>query len=191
MARVYAPKRGEQRETPQIQRFCELLRGARPQQNLPMRKRMNRGVTLMELCFGLALVAVVAGLAAPGFRSSLRAAAVRAGTYELLTGLHQTRATSIVESQPGTLCPSDADGNCLPSATPAGFWRASLDVHPLPAGIVVRASRSPLRFWPDALSASTGTLTICDVRGLAPPRAIVISQTGRARVASAVESACR
>jgi type IV fimbrial biogenesis protein FimT len=156
-----------------------------------MRKRMNRGVTLLELCFGLGLVAVVAGLAAPGFRSSLRAAAVRAGTYELLTGLHQTRANSIVESQPGTLCPSDADGNCLPSATAAAFWRASLDVHPLPAGIVVRASRSPLRFWPDALSASTGTLTICDLRGLAPPRAIVISQTGRARVASAMESACR
>jgi Tfp pilus assembly protein FimT len=156
-----------------------------------MRKRLNRGMTLLELSFGLGLVALVAGLAAPSFRSSLRAAAVRAGTYELLTGLHQTRANSIVESQPAMLCPSDADGNCLPSATPAEFWRASLDVHPLPAGIVVRASRSPLRFWPDALSASTGTLTICDVRGTALPRAIVISQTGRARVASGVESACR
>jgi type IV fimbrial biogenesis protein FimT len=155
-----------------------------------MRKRMNRGVTLLELCFGLALLAVVAGLAAPGFRSSLRAAALRAGTYELLTGLHQTRANSIVDSQPGTLCPSDADGNCLPSATSAGFWRGTLDVHPLPAGIVVLASRSPLRFWPDALSASTGTLTICDLRGLAPPRAIVVSQTGRARLASAAEGAC-
>jgi type IV fimbrial biogenesis protein FimT len=152
---------------------------------------MNRGVTLIELCFGLGLVAVVASLAAPSFRSSLRAAAVRAGTYELLTGLHQARANSILESRPGTFCPSDADGNCLPSATPATFWRASLDVHPLPAGIVVRASRSPLRFWPDALSASPGTLTICDARGLAPPRAIVISQTGRARVASAAASACR
>ena len=48
MAQVYAPKRCQQRETPQIQRFCELLRGARPQQNLVMRKRMNRGVTLLE-----------------------------------------------------------------------------------------------------------------------------------------------
>lgn len=156
-----------------------------------MRNRKCRGVTLIELCFGMVLLAVVAGLAAPGFRSSVRAAAVRAGTYELLTGLHQTRASSIVESLPGMLCPSDADGNCLPATTPAAFWRASLDVHALPAGIVVRSSRSPLRFWPDALSASTGTLTICDLRGLAAPRAIVISQTGRARVASAVESACR
>ena len=55
--------------------------------------------------------------------------------------------------------------------------------HVLPAGVVLRASRTPLRFWPDSLAASTGTLTICDERGIAPPRAIVVSQGGRARFA--------
>jgi type IV fimbrial biogenesis protein FimT len=155
-----------------------------------MHNRMNRGVTLIELCFGMAIVALLAGLAAPGFRSTLRVAAVRTGTFELLVGLQQTRGNSIVESRPEMLCPSDAAGNCLPAAEASAYWSASLETRALPDGVVVRASRSPLRFWPDSLSASTGTLTICDLRGIAPPRAIVLSQTGRARLAEAEASAC-
>ena len=50
--------------------------------------------------------------------------------------------------------------------------------------MVVRSSRSPLWFSPDALGASTGTLTICDEQGVAPPRAIVLSLSGRARLES-------
>jgi hypothetical protein len=63
-------------------------------------------------------------------------------------------------------------------------------LHELPSGVVVRASRAPLRFWPDALTASTGTLTICDVQRVAPPRAIVVSLSGRARLSPAAVSAC-
>lgn len=159
-----------------------------------------RGITLIELCFGLAIVAMLAGMAAPGFHSSLRAAAVRSATFELLAGLQQTRGNAILESRPANLCPSDAAGNCLSAYTPSSYWRASVETdtdrpppvsHALPAGVVVRASRSPLRFWPDALRASTGTLTICDSHGIAPPRAIVLSLSGRARLTTAASSACR
>ncbi len=55
------------------------------------------GVTLIEMVFGLAIVAILAGLATPGFHQSLRASAVRAATYELLAGLQQARGSSIVE----------------------------------------------------------------------------------------------
>jgi len=163
-------------------------------------KNRCRGVTLIELCFGLAIVAVIAGMAAPGFRSSLRAAAVRSATFDLLAGLQQTRGNSILEARSLDLCPSDAHGNCLAPHTPSPYWRASLetDARPspasnrvLPAGVVVRSSRSPLRFSPDALGASTGTLTICDEYGVAPPRAIVLSLSGRARLATASPEQCR
>src|SRR5436189_5113960 len=68
------------------------------QHNLPMRN--VAGVTLIELLFGLAIVAILAGMAVPGFQQTLRAAAVRAATYELLAGVQQTRGGSIVESRP-------------------------------------------------------------------------------------------
>ena len=158
--------------------------------------RASRGITLVELCFGLAILALVAGLAAPGFRATLRASAMRAATFELLAGLQQVRAHSILESRPGSLCPGD-DTGCLPASLPASAWRAFLDddpespvLHPLPRGVQLRATRSPIRFWPDAHAASAGTLTICDTQGIAAPRAIVVSALGRARVAEAPRDAC-
>ena len=162
-------------------------------------KNHCRGVTLIELLVGVAIVAIVAGMAAPGFRISLRASAVRSATFDLLAGLQQTRGNAILESRPLELCPSDEAGNCLAAGVVTPYWRTtSADgahsaraSQELPAGVVVRATRSPLRFSPDALGASTGTLTICDEQGVAPPRAIVLSLSGRARMAAAPADACR
>jgi type IV fimbrial biogenesis protein FimT len=162
--------------------------------------RAHRGVTLIELLFALGLLALLAGLAAPGFQSSLRAAAMRSATFGLLAGLQQARAHSILESRAGLLCPTDPAGQCLAPAMTGTAWRSFLEQgsarqelagQELPPGMTLRASRSPLRFWPSSHAASTGTLTICVTRGLAAPRAIVISQTGRARLGEAAAGACR
>lgn len=159
------------------------------------RNRRQAGVTLVELCFGLAIVAVLAGMAAPGFQSSLRAAAVRSATFDLLAGLQQARGSAILESRTVQLCPGDAAGRCVAAGVRASYWQVALPdashaSYELPPGIVVRASRSPLWFSPDALGASTGTLTICDERRVAPARAIVLSLSGRARLESAQAGAC-
>jgi type IV fimbrial biogenesis protein FimT len=169
--------------------------------NVSMRTRKgSRGVTLIELLFGLAVVAILAGTAAPGMRSTLRAAAVRSATFELLAGLQQARANAIVEAHPGLLCPIDAAGRCAAAGVPSPGWRAFVEwngvtrplaEHTLPDGVQLRATRSPIRFSPTALSASTSTLTICDARGVATPRAIVINQNGRARLDTQTDATCR
>jgi Tfp pilus assembly protein FimT len=157
------------------------------------------GVTLIELLFCLGLLALLAGLAAPGFRAGLRAAAVRSASVELLAGLQQARAHSILQSRPGLLCPVDSAGACLAPGADAAGWRSFLEAganrealasRELPRGVVLRATRSPIRFWPNTFAASTGTLTICDSQRLAPARAIVISQAGRARLSPGAEDAC-
>ncbi len=157
------------------------------------------GVTLIELLFSLGLLALVAGLAAPGFRSGFRAAAVRSATFELAVGLQQIRANSIVEARNGLLCATDSGGRCLAAGAEAAGWRAFLEDgasrrevggQNLPLGVTLRATRSPIRFWPSSYAASAGTLTICDGQGVAAPRAIVISATGRARLAMAGTGAC-
>jgi len=160
----------------------------------------TRGFTLLELCVGMALVAVLAAMAAPSFRTSLRSAAVRTATFELMGGLQRTRGLAVVESRPGVLCLADAGGACLSPGDPAVAWRIFLDTggggrgiatRALPAGVTVRGSRARVRFSPRALAASAATLTICDTQGVAAPRAIVISQNARARLATASEADCR
>jgi Tfp pilus assembly protein FimT len=153
---------------------------------------------LIELCFGLAIVAILAGLGAPGLRAALRTAAIRSTTLELLGGLQQARTRAIIESRPGVFCLSESAGACIDG--PARAWsaflegrgdRAPLGGGSLPGGIELRATRPRLTFWPDSLGASTGTLTICDTSGAARPRAIVLSQNGRVRVADANPEACQ
>jgi type IV fimbrial biogenesis protein FimT len=185
-----------------MQRFCEVPARLRRNRMNAMHtlsfstgNRRQAGITLVELCFGLAIVAVLAGLAAPGFQSSLRAAAVRSATFDLLAGLQQTRGSAILESRALHLCASDGAGRCVAAGVPASHWQVVLPDaghagYELPPGIVVRASRSPLWFSPDALGATTGTLTICDERKVAPPRAIVLSVSGRARLESPQAGAC-
>jgi Tfp pilus assembly protein FimT len=157
------------------------------------------GLTLLELCFALALLAVLAALTAPGLRASLRTAAVRSAALELMAGLHRLRAHSILEGRPGSWCLSGGNGVCLPASATAPAWEAYLDSPSLretvgggelPRDVVIRANRSPLRFWPHARAASTGTLTICDTQAVAAPRAIVISQSGRARMTNVPADAC-
>jgi len=161
--------------------------------------RASRGLTLFELLFCLGLLALLAGLAAPGFEVGLRTAAVRAASFEVALGVQQTRANSIMESRPGLLCPTDSAGNCLAAGARAAGWRsfledgavrADLAEQVLPRGVTLRSTRSPIRFWPASYAASAGTLTICDDRGVAPPRAIVISANGRARLDVAAPEAC-
>jgi type IV fimbrial biogenesis protein FimT len=161
--------------------------------------RTYMGVTLIELLFSIGLVALLAGLAAPGFRSGLRASAVRSATFELAVGLQHIRAYSITDARPGLLCPSDSAGNCLSSGSDATGWRVFLEEgstrrelggQSLPSGVFLRATRSPIRFWPSSYAASAGTLTICDAQRVAPPRAIVVSAGGRARLEMASREAC-
>lgn len=160
----------------------------------------SRGVTLVELCFAIAVVAVLAGLAIPGMRTALRNAEMRSAALELLTGLQQTRASSITQARPGVLCLVDAGGNCLAKGTTATAWAAFLEGRagrtplaggPLPRGLELRASRVKLSFWPDSLASTTSTLTICDRSGFARPRALVVSQNGRVRLTEGAAGACR
>ena len=155
---------------------------------------------MIELCFSVALVGVLATLAVPGFRGALRSAAVRSAIFELAAGLQQTRANSIVAARPGVLCLSDDVGNCLAGTDSSNGWSAWLDIggrpqplagSVLPDGLVLHATRPRLNFWPDARASSTGTLTICDTQGIAKPRAVVLSQGGRIRFADGNAADCR
>ena len=159
----------------------------------------RRGVTLIELCFAVAIVGILTGLAVPSLRPVLRNAAMRSAALELLAGLQQARPGSIFQSRPGVLCLSDVEGHCVAEGESAVAWAAFLEGRAgrtelagasLPRGLELHATRGKLTFWPDSMAATTSTLTICDRDGLARARAVIVSQSGRVRLADATTSAC-
>jgi type IV fimbrial biogenesis protein FimT len=161
-------------------------------------KRTEMGFTLLELAATLALAGVLAGLSIPGFERLTRQWAVSRSAESLLAGLHSARSQAATRQSPVVLCQNTAMSACTTGPTAAG-WQvfgtehvtspprfsagdALLTIHQLPAGITLQATRTAVTFWPTSRSASTSTFIVCDTRGVAQPRAVIVSQTGRPRL---------
>ncbi|HVY81704.1 MAG TPA: GspH/FimT family pseudopilin [Steroidobacteraceae bacterium] len=177
-----------------------------------VRSRLTRaarlaGLTLVELLAVVAVMAILATLAVPSFGSLRRTAAVGAVTTELVAALHFARSAAALDARPVTLCLSADGQTCVPSARDtatgwlifvqpdAGVTTSAVVVPPVlrqfraPEGVAVHGSRAAVTFWPGARASLTSTFDVCDVRRAVAGRAVVVSQTGRPRVA-VEEAAC-
>ena len=70
------------------------------------------GFSLMESMIVVAILAILAGLALPGFQDLLRRQRTAAAMHLLSTELALARNTAISRRTPVTLCPSRGDGRC-------------------------------------------------------------------------------
>lgn len=159
------------------------------------------GSTLIELLLVLAMVAVVITWSAPSLRdaqlNSRRAAAVNAFLHTLFSA----RSESLVHVQYVSVCASRDQQQC--SDAPADWslgWISFINRdHDQPArvdpgetlvarhgpvqGIRIIANRESLVFRHDSFSGTTASFFFCDERGGAFARAVIVSNTGRPRLA--------
>jgi type IV fimbrial biogenesis protein FimT len=171
--------------------------------------RRSQGFSLVEWLIVLAVVAVLVSAAVPSFSDTRHEAALTASANQLLSALHFARSAAILSNMPTVVCLSAdavgcADGTAGESI---GGWlilrqRAGsespssndaeepLRHSELPEGIFLRASRSTLTFWPTARAGTTGTFILCARRHPSASRKVVVSQTGRPRVAEPNSSEC-
>lgn len=167
------------------------------------------GVTLAEMLVTVAIVGTLAVIASPSFRQAGRSLAVLAATHELMSALHTTRSAAIMRNAPGVVCLADNNAQCLSGGARRGTsfkaWlntRGESPARPdadepivaigeLPSDIELRGSRASVTFWPVARAGTTNTITVCDRQGVAQPDAVVVSQSGRPRLAEGASVACR
>jgi type IV fimbrial biogenesis protein FimT len=157
------------------------------------------GFTLTGLLVALAIVAVVAAMAAPSFERVRRQWAVARSAQSLLAAMHQARSIAALRGLPTVLCQTDAPSHCTLAAGARMDWQLFaagtvsspprfnagdelLQLLPLPGDVEVRTGRTALSWWPAARAGTTATLVVCDRRGLAAPRVLIVSQSGRPRL---------
>ena len=164
--------------------------------------RDARGYSLYELIMTLALAALILPLGLPSFGSILAGSRLRAEANALFDNIYLARKESVVRRRAVTLCPSRDGQSCEPETDWSGGWirfvntdrddppvrdpgEAVLHHHQVDPAVRITANRRGFTLRSTELRATNGTLVVCDRAGRAAPRAVVVSYTGRPRVAHA------
>jgi type IV fimbrial biogenesis protein FimT len=165
-----------------------------------------RGFTLIELMVTIAILVVLITVAAPSMREFLLNSRRAALSNDLLFSLQLARSEAIKLGHKVAVCASSSGSGCSTAAsdwskgwivelrrsTPSGEVKEMLYKGRIPAaGQTVQTSRAEVVFRPfsTALEGSLGaTFTVCDLRGGTHARAVVVSASGRSRVAEPNET---
>lgn len=161
----------------------------------------NRGYSLYELLMSLGLLAIVMGLGLPSFSYLIADKRLRTQADALFHTVHLARQQSITSRRIITLCASTDGENCDPQHRWSAGWilfanRPGSDERRRDADepvvwrhsstsrtLQIVSNRATYSFRSTERRATNGTITLCDPEDRAPARALVISYTGRPRVA--------
>jgi type IV fimbrial biogenesis protein FimT len=158
------------------------------------------GFSLLELLMTVTLAALVLTLGLPSFGNLVADKRLRAETDALFHAVHLARKASIVRRRVVSLCPSGDGRSCDSSSDWSRGWVLFADadrdeppqidegedvlmVHAVDPRVQIVANRRAFTLRSTELRATNGTLVICDPQGRAESRAVVVSYTGRPRVA--------
>jgi len=160
----------------------------------------KQGFTLYELVITLALVAVLVGTAVPAFGIYLAKSRQTVEINALFHAVHRARKASIMRRKVVSICPTPDGAQCGAMADWSAGWllfentdadtpprvdsgEPILARHPVDAAIDIVANRRGFTLRATVKRATNGTLIVCDRTQRAAPRALVISYTGRPRMA--------
>lgn len=161
-----------------------------------------RGFTLLELLMTVALAAIILTLGLPSFEKTLARNRQHVEINALFHAIHRARKESIRRHQVMSLCPSIDQQTCAGSGDWSSGWilfnnadrdsppevdagEAIVSRHLVDPSVRITANRRGFTLRATFLRATNGTVVVCDRAARIAPRALVVSYTGRPRVATA------
>ena len=161
--------------------------------------RRPRGFTLWELLCTLGIAGVALATGAPAFRTFVLDARLTADVNDWILSVQLARSEAMKRGRPVIVCKTDDTRRCGAAdlAQDAGWMvYVNLDdeyppqrsatepllyMHDRTISGTVTSNRSYYEFRTDRRSTN-GTIVLCDERGPAAARAVIVSYTGRPRV---------
>lgn len=161
---------------------------------------MIRGYTLYELLMTMALVGIVLATGLPAFSNTMARQRQAVEINALFHAVHLARKESIMRRRVVSLCPSDDGHSCTPGTDWSAGWilfenidrdsppyvdpgERVLRTHKVSRDIRIQANRRGFTLRATFLRATNGTFVVCDRQGRTAGKGLVVSYTGRPRVA--------
>ena len=161
--------------------------------------KLNRGYSLYELLMTLTLAALILGLGLPSFAGIIARNRQHVEINALFHAIHLARKESIMRRQVVSLCPSTDATSCEPGKDWSSGWlmfanhdgdeppridagEPLLQVHSVGENVRITANRRGFTLRATQKRATNGTIVVCDMANRIPPKALVVSYTGRPRV---------
>ena len=162
--------------------------------------RTQHGYTLYELIVTVTIAAAVLVAGVPSMGALVARSRQVAEINALHHAIYRARSESIMQRRFVSLCPSSNGHQCDGSRDWSAGWlvfvntdrdsppqvdegEAILDRHRVRRGIRLTANRQGFTLRGTRYRATNGTLVACDIADRAPPRALIVSYTGRPRAA--------
>lgn len=158
------------------------------------------GYSLYELLVTLAIASLLIVIGVPMLADSVARNRQSVEINALFHAIHLARKESIVRRRPVSLCPSQDGSRCDPGRDWSRGWilfvnedgdrppmldegEIVLNRHSTNEGMRVTANRHGFTLRAVFRRATNGTLVVCDEADRIRPKALVVSWTGRPRVA--------
>ena len=159
-----------------------------------------RGYSLLELLMTISLAALILMLGLPSFANLAARQKQTVEINALFHAIHLARKESIMRKKVVSLCPSFDGRRCTPGRDWSGgflmFQNTDRDEPPqvddgepvlyrhlAVETVKMAANRRGFTLRATVKRATNGTIVVCDQADRIPPKALVISYTGRPRVA--------
>lgn len=171
--------------------------------NRPLRNpSLCTGLSLIELMMVLAVLAILAGIAAPSLQQVMAQSQMTSAVNSYVAGFQHARMRAVTRAGQAVACPSSDGATCTGGLDWGRGWLVFDDdnrnrvldpgetvvtvFQPLRPGLRAESSigRPRLVYRADGSSAGSNLrVTVCDQRGRVAGRSIVVNQAGRPRTA--------